>query len=323
MDPFSNLSQRLADISVTSIAFFAFVLTVIRLVLVRMNNTSARAFAEVVEAALIAVVLVFMIIQPFVMKSFYIPSGSMLPTLMDDDHIVVDKLLFRIHPPHRDDVVVFVAPPQALDQAPENDPDDVGPTNYIKRLIGLPGDVIEARHGFVTVNGRAYDHSDIRLQFNINDRDQQHVKIEANDIDIFDGNRWTAYNAAQVAQEFNAPGAQVTFHPGVTMRNGQLVDEPFIAEDPGYDLKIYNGESVINDPDAGGEKIDGNDPTGPESIAIRDSPAGKVPAGDVFVMGDNRNDSNDSTRWGPLDERALVGKATLIFWPIDRMRMIR
>jgi signal peptidase I len=217
---FSRISEQLADIQISAIGMFAFVLTIIRLGLVRSPTAAARAFTEVIEAALIAVVLVFMIIQPFVMKSFYIPTGSMLPTLVDNDHIVVNKLLYRVAKPSREDVVVFVAPPQALLLAPEGPSDDDSPTNYIKRLIGVSGDVIEVHHGYITVGGEAASHGDIRRNFNLDDPDEEHVKIEQNDIICYN-NGWKRYGAADIASAFDKPGAPVTFHPGYVVRNGQ------------------------------------------------------------------------------------------------------
>ncbi len=322
---FSHISQELADIHVSAIMWFALALTIVRLVLIKIPNATSRAFAEVVEAALIAVVLVFMIIQPFVMKSFYIPSGSMLPTLVDDDHIVVNKLLYRFAPPHVEDVVVFVAPPQALALAPEGMPDaDAGPTNYIKRMIGNEGDIIEARHGFITVNGAQYTHADIRGKLDIMDRDKEHVKIEPSDIRIYDTDSSKTYTADDIAKLWDLPGATVTFHPGQTIRNGQVLDEPYAAEDPAYDLKIVDGMSLIDDYEVGGgTRIDGSEPDGPQELAFRAMPAGPVPKGEIFVMGDNRNDSNDSTRWGPLNRSAVVGRASFIFYPFNRIRIIK
>ena len=165
---------------------------------------------EFVDSGLIALVLVFMIIRPFIIQAFYIPSGSMHPTLLENDKILVSKFLYRFVPPHHHDVIVFKAPPQAA-------PDE---KDFIKRLIGLPGDTIEVRDGIVYVNGQP-----------------QH--------------------------------------------------EEYIAEPPAYDM-----------------------------------PPVRVEPGKVFVMGDNRNDSNDSHSWGQLDETRIRGKALFIFWPISRIGII-
>lgn len=165
---------------------------------------------EFIDSGLIALVLVFMIIRPFVVQAFYIPSGSMRPTLVENDKILVSKFAYRFHPLRRSDVIVFKAPPEAaLDEK-----------DFIKRLIALPGDVIEVRDGMVFINGKPQE-------------------------------------------------------------------EPYIAEPPVYDM-----------------------------------PPVTVEPGKVFVMGDNRNDSNDSHAWGPLDADRIRGKALVIFWPLSRIGVI-
>ena len=124
---------------------------------------------ELLDSGLIAFALVFLLIRPFVVQSFYIPSGSMEPTLMGPpkadyhaslmgqhamisyratggDHILVNKFIYWINPPERGDIIVFDAPPQALQGRPKSD--------FVKRLIGLPGDLVEVRRDIgVYVNG--------------------------------------------------------------------------------------------------------------------------------------------------------------------------
>ena len=83
-------------------------------------------------------------VRTYVAQIFYIPSGSMLPTLQIGDRIVVDKLSYDIHGVHRGDIVVFRRPP--LEQADYPD--------LVKRVIGLPGDTIASVGGRVYVNGQ-------------------------------------------------------------------------------------------------------------------------------------------------------------------------
>ena len=115
-------------------------------------------------------VLVAVLVKTFVAQAFYIPSGSMLPQLQINDRVVVSKLAYDLHSPRRGDIIVFQAPPsQQPIQAPDTDPAvlrwlrDAGEAvgvvtpsteDYIKRVIGLPGDVVEARGGHVYVDGR-------------------------------------------------------------------------------------------------------------------------------------------------------------------------
>ncbi len=81
--------------------------------------------------------------RTYVAESCYIPSGSMLPTLQINDRLVVDKISYRLSDPARGDMVVF-APPAKLKIK----------ENFIKRVIGLPGDRVEVKNGKVYVNGK-------------------------------------------------------------------------------------------------------------------------------------------------------------------------
>ena len=116
----------------------------------------------VVTAVVIAVV-----IKSFVAQAFYIPSGSMLPQLQINDRVVVSKISYRLHDPRRGDIVVFDAPGEedrpdtsslparllrGLGQsigvaAPSTD-------EYIKRVVALPGERVEAHDGHVLVDGQ-------------------------------------------------------------------------------------------------------------------------------------------------------------------------
>lgn len=86
-------------------------------------------------------VLLALGIRTFVAEARYIPSGSMLPTLEINDRLIIDKVSYDFGNPQRGDIVVF-RPPDSLGQ------DEA----FIKRLIGLPGDVIEVKDGQLYVN---------------------------------------------------------------------------------------------------------------------------------------------------------------------------
>lgn len=92
------------------------------------------------EPLLIAAVLAI-VIRTFLFGPYQIPTGSMKPTFMENDKIFVDKLSYRFREPVRGDIIVFKYP---LDRKKD----------YVKRLVGLPGDTIEIRKGVILVNGK-------------------------------------------------------------------------------------------------------------------------------------------------------------------------
>jgi signal peptidase I len=105
---------------------------------------------ETVIVAVIAV-LIAVLLRTFVVQTFFIPSGSMEPTLQIGNRIVVDKLSYAFHSVHRGDIVVFARPPRE---------DCAGPpvADLVKRVIGLPGETISlSGHGDVVINGKRLD----------------------------------------------------------------------------------------------------------------------------------------------------------------------
>ena len=112
-------------------------------------------FREYLEAAIIAIFLA-LFIRAFVVQAFKIPSGSMEPTLLIGDHIIVNKFLYGIKAPFinktiipisepkRGDIIVFIYPVEK-----EKD--------FIKRVIGLPGEQIEIKSKKIFINGELFD----------------------------------------------------------------------------------------------------------------------------------------------------------------------
>ncbi len=109
------------------------------------RKSLSRIVFEWLSIAIIAFVLA-LVVRAFVFQSFYIPSGSMLPTLQIGDRILVDKLSYDLHGIHEGDIVVF--------RKPASDTNSAGITDLVKRVIGLPGQRIAAINGQVYINGK-------------------------------------------------------------------------------------------------------------------------------------------------------------------------
>ena len=164
---------------------------------------------EYLVILLVSFALVFGFVRPFVMEAFWIPSGSMIPTLQINDRVLVNKFIYRFTEPERGDIVVF--------ESVESSDEDL-----IKRVVGLPGDEIAVRGGKLFVNGEPQKES---------------------------------------------------------YTNKKLPDMTSFAQTT-------------------------------------------VPEGHVFVMGDNRGNSQDSRVFGPLPQENIEGEAFLRFWPPGRVGLL-
>jgi signal peptidase I len=197
--------------------YFLFVLTIVRLILFlepanlrSMDVLRKTKLKDVVDAIVWAGVVALLLIH-FVVRSFYIPSESMLGTLQVDDFILVNEFIYDFTDPNRGDIVVFHPPPTYT--GPNSD--------LIKRVVAVEHDVVEIKDGQLLING-----------------------IE--------------------------------------------IDEPFIAEP-------MNGSF-------------------PSTVVQEDH---------IFVLGDNRNYSRDSRLIGQIPLVELVGRAELIFFPLNRVSQLK
>jgi signal peptidase I len=107
-----------------------------------MSREIKEFIKELFSIVIIAFVLA-MILRTFVIEGRIIPTGSMLPTIQLKDRVMVNKFIYRFKEPERGDIVVF-DPPEALNTNQD----------YIKRVIGLPGDRVEMKDGKVYINDR-------------------------------------------------------------------------------------------------------------------------------------------------------------------------
>jgi signal peptidase I len=167
------------------------------------EKTSLRTYLfEILQTLILAAVMYVMI--DAVIARVRVENISMLPTLHPGEFLLVNKLAYKIGPMSRGDIITF-----------HHDEKE----DYIKRLIGLPGDTVKVENGKVFVNQK-------------------------------------------------------------------VLTEPYIAAAPGY-----TGEW-------------------------------QVPAGSVFVLGDNRNSSSDSHSWGFVSNDKLIGKALVVYWPLQNIQIL-
>jgi signal peptidase I len=206
---------------------------------------------EFLDPFIIAGIAAWVLIT-FVARTYYIPSGSMLPTLQIHDVLLVDKFEYRFRRPNEGDIVVF--PP------PVPTPDD-----FIKRVIGRPGDSLRISGGIVYLNGKA-------------------------------------------------------------------LRESYTAEKPAYNLEIRDYGIYVSY-GVGWQRLDPSSANVPPASGW--TAPDKIPPHCYIMLGDNRNDSEDSHIWGFAQDQGpfaagprkgtqggFTGRAFLIFWPPSEAKIL-
>ena len=217
------------------------------------DNDTAYREPVLVEYArsFFPVLLVVLVLRSFLFEPFRIPSGSMLPTLLIGDFILVNKFSYGVRLPVLHNKILDTGSPDRGDVAVFRFPDNPD-VDFIKRIVALPGDTIRYRNKQLTVNGKP---------------------MPLENLGPYDP-------------------------PGEEEPNGSLLK--FVESFEGAPHKIL---------------------VSPHSMGIRGVYATNgdytVPEGRYFVMGDNRDNSNDSRYWGTVPEENLVGKAILIWMNLD------
>ncbi|MCE7525496.1 signal peptidase I [Alloalcanivorax xenomutans] len=238
------------DIDIGFWLTLALLVTVVVWILDRLFKLRQRggSLGSTVETSnsLISVFFVVLVIRSFVVEPFTIPSGSMLPTLEVHDFILVNKFSYGLRLPVTNTKILETGEPERGDvmvfKFPEN-----RAQNFIKRVIGLPGDEVEVRDNVVYVNGEAVRRDLIKNGSNSQAWRREYIEMLGE-------------------------------HPHLIRQEGPV--------------NPYTGDKVI-----------------PRNTQGK----WQVPEGEYFVMGDNRDNSNDSRFWGFVPENLVVGKAFLIW----------
>lgn len=215
--------------------------------------------------SLLPVLVLVLVVRSAIAEPFHIPSGSMMPTLDVGDFIfvnkfsygvrlpVLDKKILKVGEPQRGDVVVF-RPPWAPGQ------------DWIKRVVGLPGDRVVVHGEKVWINGKL-------------------IK-----------------NSATEPFHGDAGNSEDRY----VMRNGGLVMTEHLGK---VDHKVIEMPAL------------NSSPQGAPDVPNGDNPA-VVPKGCYFVMGDNRDNSEDSRYHGCVPEQDLVGKAEIVWLSLASLKRI-
>lgn len=203
------------------------------------------------------IALVFFL-RSFLFEPFQIPSSSMVPTLLVGDLILVNKFTYGVRLPIVNKKIIEVNSPQRGDVMVFKYPKDKS-LNYIKRVIGIPGDRITYKNKRLTINDKEVSYQSLP--------------------DYLDEKRLT------YSQQFTENLLGVT-HKMAMVEGRPPIDIAKITEDfPHKELCAYNYDGFVC----------------------------TVPSEHYFMMGDNRDDSEDSRYWGFVPEKNIVGKAFFVW----------
>lgn len=319
----NGITEWLANLSTPVVITVIVVLVGLRFALIKQGSAAAKSVAETAESLAIALGLVFLIIRPFFVQAFFIPSESMVPTLLVRDHILVNKTVYLLGDPKRGDVVVFKAPPEALKNLegnPEFANGKVPQTDFIKRCIAVPGDEVYVTGGYIVADGKIRTHGDLHDSL----ATKVPIRIMSDGLYI-DGER---QDSADIASRLKT-SANIEYHPGQVFINGKAIKDSYINEDPDWNYPMLKAPAnqfgqttsdaerivkILNDAVADGKfkLINGKGHT-----------RVKLGPNEYLMMGDNRNNSSDGRFWGPLDRDRVVGRAMFIFFPFNRISWVR
>ncbi len=229
------------------------------------------------------VLLILILVRAFVAEPFNIPSSSMVPSLHTGDFIVVNKSAYGLRLPLIHTKILDTGSPKHGDvlvfRYPKNEK-----RYYIKRVIGLPNDVVAFNDGVLSINGKVVDTKETTMTMNESLVASLYPSVIGNTL-LSDAERVALGQEEEKHAKYRTETlGEHTYTVRYLAKLNSAKDAPFLQENSPL-LKASNGTSW--------------------QIA--------VPQGKYFVMGDNRDRSEDGRFWGFVDERQLAGKATYIW----------
>ncbi|MDF1780080.1 MAG: signal peptidase I [Alcanivoracaceae bacterium] len=225
------------------------------------NKTVPAKMEEGIEFSnsLLPVFFVVLVVRSFLFEPFTIPSGSMIPTLQIHDFVLVNKFSYGVRLPVTNTVILETGEPKRGDVMVFRYPEDPS-KNYIKRVVGVPGDQIEIRGLQLFLNGKLIE---------------QDLISE----DVFE--------------------TQCQYRRGFGIATGQVEKVWSYIEDLDGHRHYMQRQACASSPEQARMAIDERTWT--------------VPENSYFVMGDNRDNSQDSRFWGYVPKANIVGRASVIW----------
>jgi len=234
------------------------------------------------------VAFIVLVVRAFIFEPFRIPSDSMMPTLLDGDFIVVNKYAYGLRLPVVEKKIVAIGSPQRGDVVVFKYPPNPS-VNYIKRLVGLPGDRVEVFDDHLVINGQTVEQT-TKQTFT----DGCYIGMRLSEEKLGEHTHQVLSCHATYGLEYSRHAFQGSNNPLPNCDRRKIAREygNYICSEGDYVAGMDRMNKVFQ----------------------------VVPAGHYLMIGDNRDNSEDSRVWGFVPEQNLVGKATRIWFNFDLER---